>query len=74
VSRLQNRIIESPEVRGELALHRLDRATEIRCARCAARQITRWIAVLRDDWTSLWCKSCFTAMPAPPKGAGPDAP
>jgi hypothetical protein len=69
VSRLRDRVVETTQIRGELALHRLDRPTEIRCARCAGRQVTRWIAVLRDDWTSLWCKSCFKAMPALPNRA-----
>jgi hypothetical protein len=49
--------------RGELVLYQLDRATEITCARCAGRSVTRWVAVLAGDWASLWCKSCFQAMP-----------
>jgi hypothetical protein len=69
MSRLRDRVTETAEVRDELVLYRLDRPTEITCARCAGRQTTRWIAVLRDNWTSLWCKSCFQAMPAPSKGA-----
>jgi hypothetical protein len=69
-SRLRERAGAPVEVRGELALYRLGRATEIRCARCAARQVTRWLAVLREDWTSLWCKSCFAAMPAGPRADG----
>ena len=66
MSRLRDRVVETAETRGELVLYRLDRPTEIACARCAAHQATRWIAVLGDNWTALWCKSCFQAMPAPP--------
>jgi hypothetical protein len=63
VSRLRDRVVRSEDARGELTLYQLDRATEITCARCAGRSVTRWVAVLRGDWTSLWCKSCFQAMP-----------
>jgi hypothetical protein len=45
-------------------LYKLDRPTEVVCARCAGRSTTRWIAVLAYDWTRLWCKACFLAMPA----------
>jgi hypothetical protein len=44
-------------------LYKLDRPTEITCARCAGRSTTRWIGILADDWTRLWCKACFLAMP-----------
>jgi hypothetical protein len=51
--------------RGELVLYKLDRPTEMTCARCAGRSTTRWIAVLADGWTRLWCKACFLAcLPA----------
>ena len=63
MTRLRDRVIAITQTRGELVLCQLDRATEIRCARCAGRQTTRWVAVLAGDWTSLWCKSCFLAMP-----------
>lgn len=33
-------------------------------ARVARRSTTRRIAVLAGDWTRLWCKACFLAMPA----------
>jgi hypothetical protein len=75
MSRLRERVILTAEVRGELVLYKLDRPTQITCARCAGRQITRWIAVLRDNWASLWCKSCFQAMPStgtPPASAPAD--
>ncbi len=62
--RLRDRVTETAGTRGELVLYRLDRPTEITCARCAAHQATRSVAVLVGDWTSLWCKSCFLAMPA----------
>jgi hypothetical protein len=58
--------------RGELALYRLSRPTEIRCARCAVSQVTRWLAVLGDNWTALWCKSCFLAMPRHHQAGRPD--
>jgi len=63
MSRLRDRVVRAAGTRGELALYQLDRATEITCARCAGKSVTRWVAVLGDDWTSLWCKSCFQAMP-----------
>jgi hypothetical protein len=53
--------------RGELVLYKLDRPTKVVCVRCAGRSTTRWIAVLAGDWTRLWCKACFLAMPAWPK-------
>jgi hypothetical protein len=64
VSRLRDRVTETAGTRGELVLYRLDRPTEITCARCAGRSTTRQVAVLGGNWTSLWCKSCFLAMPA----------
>lgn len=65
MSRLRDRVVKSAGVRGELALYELDHATEITCVRCAGHSTTRWVAVLGEDWTALWCKSCFLAMPAP---------
>jgi hypothetical protein len=70
MSKLQDRVIAAAGSRGELTLYKLDRATEITCARCAAHQTTRWIAVLSEDWRSLWCKSCYQAMPATPEEKG----
>lgn len=64
MARLRDRASETAETRGELVLYKLDRPTEVVCARCAGRSATRWIAVLADDWTRLWCKTCFLAMPA----------
>lgn len=63
MARLRDRISETAETRGELVLYKLDRPTEIVYARCAGRSTTRWIAVLADDWTRLWCEACFLAMP-----------
>lgn len=63
MSRLRDRVIQTAGTRGELVLYKLDRPTEITCARCASHSLTRWIAVLSDDWTALWCKSCYLAMP-----------
>jgi hypothetical protein len=63
VSRLRDRVVRVAGTRGELVLYKLDRPTEMTCARCAARATTRWIAILADDWTLLWCKACFLAMP-----------
>jgi hypothetical protein len=64
MSKLRDRVIAAAGTRGELVLYKLDRATEISCARCAGHQATRWVAVLSDGWRTLWCKSCFLAMPA----------
>jgi hypothetical protein len=64
LARLRDRVSETAETRGELVLYKLDRPTEVLCARCAGRSTTRWIAVLAGDWTRLWCKACFLAMPA----------
>ncbi len=64
MARLRDRVSETAETRGELVLYKLDRPTEVVCARCAGRSTTRWIAVLAYDWTRLWCKACFLAMPA----------
>jgi hypothetical protein len=61
---LRDRVVETTATRGELVLYRLDRPTEITCVRCAAHSTTRWIAVRGDEWTQLWCKSCFLAMPS----------
>jgi hypothetical protein len=63
-SRLKDRVIATSATRGELALFKLDRATEITCVRCAGHSTTRWIAVADDNWSALWCKSCFLAAPA----------
>ena len=60
---LRDRVSETAETRGELVLYKLDRLTEMSCARCLGRSTTRWIAVPVDDWTRLWCKTCFLAMP-----------
>lgn len=62
MSRLRDRVVQTAGNRGLLTLYKLDRATEITCARCAGRSTNRWIA-LDGDWTALWCKSCFLAMP-----------
>jgi len=70
VSRLRDRVIGTAGTRGELTLYEPGRATEIRCARCAGRLITRPVAVLGGNCTSLWCKSCYLAMPDVP--ASPD--
>lgn len=67
MARLRDRVSETAETRGELVLYKLDRPTEVVCVRCAGRSTTRWIAVLAGDWTRLWCKACFLAMPARPK-------
>lgn len=64
MTRLRDRVCDTAETRGELVLYKLDRPTEVVCARCAGRSTTRWIAVLAEDWTRLWCKACFLAMPA----------
>jgi hypothetical protein len=45
VSRLRDRAIRAAGTRGELTLYELDRATEIRCARCTGRSVTRAVAV-----------------------------
>ena len=63
MTRLRDRVVEVAGTRGELTLCKLDRATEITCARCAGHSTTKWVAVRGDDWTALWCKSCFLAMP-----------
>ena len=63
MSRLRDRVVQTAGTRDELTLYKLDRATEITCARCACHSTTRWIAVRGDDWTALWCKSCFMAAP-----------
>lgn len=63
MSRLRDRVVRAAETKGDLVLYQLDRATEITCARCAGRSVTRWVAVLAGKWTLLWCKSCFQAMP-----------
>ena len=63
MSRLRDRVVQTAGTRDELTLYKLDRATEITCARCAGHSTTRWIAVRGDDWTALWCKSCFMAAP-----------
>ncbi|MBB4703954.1 hypothetical protein BJ982_005498 [Sphaerisporangium siamense] len=47
--RLADRVVASPERRGEVMLHRLSGATEFACRRCGARQSSRWGAVLADD-------------------------
>lgn len=67
MSRLRDRVVRTAGTHGELTLYELSRATEIRCARCAGRLVTRSVAVLGGNRTSLWCKSCFLAMP----GASP---
>ena len=67
--RLRDRVVQTAGSRGQLVLYKLDRATEIACARCAGRSTTKWIAVLDGDWTALWCKSCFLAAPDQPNGA-----
>ena len=64
MARLRERVSETAETRGELVLYKLDRPTEVVCARCTERSTTRWIAVLAGDWTRLWCKARFLAMPA----------
>lgn len=64
MARLRDRVSETAETCGELVLYKLGRPAEIVCARCAGRSTTRWIAVLARDWTRLWCKACFLAMPA----------
>lgn len=69
MSRLRDRVVKTAGTRGELTLYELDRATEIRCARCAGRSVTRSVAVLGGNWTSLWCKSCYLAMPTTPAPA-----
>ncbi len=66
MSRLRDRVVRTAGTRGELTLYEPGRATEITCARCAGRSVTRLVAVLGDDWTVLWCKSCFLAMPGKP--------
>ncbi len=53
MARLRDRVSETAETRGELVLYKLDRPTEITCARCAGRSTTRWIGILADDWTRL---------------------
>jgi hypothetical protein len=63
MSRLRDRVVTTAGTRGELTLYELDRATEMKCARCAGRSATKWVAVLGGNWTALWCKSCFLAMP-----------
>lgn len=68
--RLRDRVVRTAGTRGGLTLYELDRATEIRCARCAGRSVTKSVAVLGDDWTALWCKSCFLAMPEGLQPAG----
>jgi hypothetical protein len=68
MSHLRDRVIRTAGIRGELTLYELDRATEIRCACCVGRSVTKWIAVVGDRWTSLWCKACYLAVsdtPAP---------
>lgn len=67
MARLRDRVSDTAETRGELVLYKLDRPTEVVCVRCAGRSTTKWIAVLAGDWTRLWCKACFLAMPARPK-------
>ncbi len=71
MARLRDRAVRAAETRGELTLYELDRPTEVTCARCAGRSVTRWVAILADDWTALWCKSCFRAMPHPSTPPGP---
>jgi hypothetical protein len=66
MSRLRDRVVRTAGTCGELTLYELDRATEITCARCAGRSVTRSVAVLGGNWTSLWCKSCYLAMPDAP--------
>lgn len=64
---LRDRVIRTLGARGDLTLYRLDRATEITCARCHAHQTTRQLAILADDWTKPpWCKSCYLTAPTPP--------
>lgn len=63
MARLRARIIQTAGRRGELVLYKFSRATEMTCVRCAAHSTTRWAAVCGDDWTKLWYKSCFLAMP-----------
>ncbi len=65
MSRLRDRVVRTAGTRGELMLYELGRATEIRCTRCAGRSVTKSVAVLGGNWTSLWCKSCYLAMPVP---------
>ena len=52
---MRDPVSETAETRGELVLYKLDRPTKIACARCLGRSAARWIAVLADDWTRLWC-------------------
>lgn len=63
MSRLRGRVVKTTGTSGELTLYELDRATEMVYARCAGHSTTKWVAVLGGNWTSLWCKSCFLAMP-----------
>jgi hypothetical protein len=49
MARLRDRVSETAETRGELVLYKLDRPTDVLCARCAGRSTTRWIAVLAGD-------------------------
>ncbi len=58
MSRLRDRVVKTAGIRGELTLYELDRPTQVVCARCAGRSVTRSVAVLAGNWASLWCKSC----------------
>ena len=65
MSRLHDRVVRTAGTRGELTLYELGEATELRCARCASRPVARSVAVLGGNWTSLWRKPCYVAMPVP---------
>ena len=69
MSRLRDGVVRTAGTRSKLTLYELDRATGIRCARYAGHSVTRSVAVLGDNWTSLWCKPCYLAMPDAPAGA-----
>jgi len=71
MSRLRDRVVRTAGTRGELTLYELGRATELRRARCAGRSVTRSVAVLGGNWTSLWCRYCYLAMPVPAASPGP---
>ena len=74
MSRLRDRVVRTAGTRGELTLYELGRAAGIRCARCAGQSVTRSVAVRGDNWTSLWCKSCYLAMPDAPAARAPGSP
>ncbi len=75
MSRLRDRVIRTAGTRGELTLYEPGRATEFRCP--LRRPVTRSVAVLGCNRTSLWCTSCYLAMPdvpAPPDPASQHRP